>query len=506
MISLTAPGTRKALGGSLPQELHPSLVNDRKRRDIVHGAKAYIGVGIQGIRELREKQRSESPPPHIQDIIEFDGDGHIIIGMNSYLASLVHQALWIMVDTTFKAIQGKTNVWKLVIWSSQLNKRIVVGRVWTNRATRAAFCRLWNAIFDAVNRITKKKLTFRLFSRKAQLLCGVGDSEAAQAQGFADCILSRNLNDPAESGLPSFSADEILLYLWKTCLVHYIHGVLALWSYIETEELEYLKNFPHLSSNDEIETFWTFCESSKSPKIQAWWNHKTMYPWLLPSLNRHLTQMKKSWFDLAPNDSNAIEGSHVQVNQVNGIGRSMVEGVMMAEKGDSETARIIKQATQTGVLTKSNNTPQDRFTSNATRHEKCNQQAQESHARTSALEKIKTELAATQQRTKELREKAKLLKEQHLGLKSRRKCRQPLAGPSRHPDAIVISNNEESHPKFDLQCDFIGLQDGTFDCFLNDLEERDYMYSDPVDEDSAGRPLYACDSDEEILMSDPFSF
>ncbi|KAJ7573260.1 hypothetical protein C8J56DRAFT_1066680 [Mycena floridula] len=354
-------------------------------------------------------------------------------------------------------------IWKLVIWCGQLNKRLVVGRVWTNRATRPAFCRLWNGIFDAVDRLTNQKLTFRLFSKTAKLICGIGDSEAAQAQGFADCILSRNLNNPAVSGQSSFSADEILLYLWKTCIVHYIRGVLELCSHIAPEELEYLQNFPYLSMNDKIETFNLFCNISQNKKIKAWWAHKTMYPWLLPSLNRHLTQMNKNHFDLAPNNSNAVEGSHVQDNQVKGVGRSMVMAAMMTEKSDNKTARVIQQAIQNGILTKANNTPQDRFTSNATRQDGRRSKARESSATSSALNEIELELAATQQRAKELREQAKSLKEQHPGLKSRRKTKQPTAGPSRHPDAIVLSDDDAQPGKhWELEHDFIGLQDGTF--------------------------------------------
>ena len=47
---------------------------------------------------------------------------HVIVGLNAELALLMHDALWIMVDTTFKAVQGKINEWKVVIWTAKTNQ------------------------------------------------------------------------------------------------------------------------------------------------------------------------------------------------------------------------------------------------------------------------------------------------------------------------------------------------------------------------------------------------
>ncbi|KAJ7579963.1 hypothetical protein C8J56DRAFT_896592 [Mycena floridula] len=103
------------------------------------------------------------------------------------------------------------------------------------------------------------------------------------------------------------------------------------------------------------------------------------------------------------------------------------------------------QAIQNGVLTKVNNTPQDRFTSNATRQNSRRSKAQESSATSSALNEIELELVATQQRAKELREQAKSLKEQHPGLKSQRKMKRPTAGASRHESISIGSSLNYSH-------------------------------------------------------------
>lgn len=62
---------------------------------------------------------------------------------------------------------------------------------------------------------------YRLFLKSAKLFCAIGDAEAAQAQGFGDTVLARNLNNPSVSGLTSLTSDDILFHLWKTCIVYY---------------------------------------------------------------------------------------------------------------------------------------------------------------------------------------------------------------------------------------------------------------------------------------------
>jgi len=60
----------------------------------------------------------------------------------------------------------------------------------------------------------------------------------------------------------------------------------------------------------------------------AWWTHKVSYPWLLPSLNRQLSKMSAKFWDLTPRDTNPIEGSHAQDNQVNKTNRTLLEAIL----------------------------------------------------------------------------------------------------------------------------------------------------------------------------------
>ncbi|KAJ7700941.1 hypothetical protein B0H16DRAFT_1483720 [Mycena metata] len=287
--------TRAILKGRLPQELHPGMINSRKRRDMA--------------LEIQDR--------YIHYVTTQADNTHVIITINPDLAALTLEARWIMVDTTFAVVHGKTNEWKLVIWLSSIEKPT---------EQHGAFVMVWNGIFTAIETITGKKLNFQVFSSKSKLLGAIGDSEGAQAQGLGDVIILRQMNLNAGAGL---DVDSILMLIWKTCIVHFNRGVLALKAYISENDLAYLIGFPYLMSDNEIEGYYTFCAESSTRQVQNWWEHKLSYPWLLPSLNRHLSRMSNRHWDLTPSDTNPIEGSHAQDNQVNDTGRSLLEAILL---------------------------------------------------------------------------------------------------------------------------------------------------------------------------------
>ncbi|KAJ7875179.1 hypothetical protein B0H14DRAFT_3549905 [Mycena olivaceomarginata] len=160
-------------------------------------------------------------------------DMDIIITVNPDLAEQVHDASWIMVDTTFPVVHGTMNEWKLLIWLNGLDKSTVIGRVWSNRATREAFVIVWNGIFEAIKLITGKSRNFKVFSKSSSLLGAIGDSEGAQAQGLGDVIILRQMNTYEVNGMPTITVDGILPVIWKTCLVHFKRGVFKLEAYVE---------------------------------------------------------------------------------------------------------------------------------------------------------------------------------------------------------------------------------------------------------------------------------
>ncbi|KAJ7807056.1 hypothetical protein B0H14DRAFT_2874161 [Mycena olivaceomarginata] len=52
--------------------------------------------------------------------------------------------------------------------------------------------------------------------------------------------------------------------------------------------------------------------------------------------------MSNKFWNLTPRDTNPIEGSHAQDNQVNKANRTLLEAILGARQLDSDNARIIK--------------------------------------------------------------------------------------------------------------------------------------------------------------------
>ncbi|KAF5347847.1 hypothetical protein D9758_013844 [Tetrapyrgos nigripes] len=134
-------------------------------------------------------------------------------------------------------------------------------------------------------------------------------------------------------------------------------GVQNLKTYISEEDFKYLKSFPDLDSDLKIAQYASYCDAHPHEKVQAWWRHKESYPWLLSSLNRHLSLMDPSHWDIVPANTNMIEGSHAQDNQVTGIQHTLPR----CKQFDDDTARTVLASKASSVLSKSNNTVLDHF-------------------------------------------------------------------------------------------------------------------------------------------------
>ncbi|KAJ7854152.1 hypothetical protein B0H14DRAFT_3865581 [Mycena olivaceomarginata] len=185
------------------------------------------------------------------------------------------------------------------------------------------------------------------------------------------------MNTPHVNGVPTVTVVSILLFIWKTCLVHFKRGVFKLEAHVDDYVFNCLLGFPYLETSEEIAAYRDFCQASTNPKVQSWWAHKINYPWLLPSLNRSLTQMSHLHWDLTPGDTNPIEGSHVQDNQVNHTNLTILEAVLSARAYDQETARIITASKASGVMENGNNSQMARFSAQARRQARSRVKAME---------------------------------------------------------------------------------------------------------------------------------
>ncbi|KAJ6527616.1 hypothetical protein DFH09DRAFT_1094779 [Mycena vulgaris] len=262
------------------------------------------------------------------------------------------------------------------------DKRTVIKRVWSNRATREAFILVWNGIFETIQAITGKAINFKVFSKNSCLLGALGNSEDAQAQTLGDVIILRQLNLKEVDGIPTVDVDIILMFIWKTCIVHFNCGVFGLDGCIEDHIFQYRLSFPYLETDAEIQEYSAFCNASTIPKLKAWWGHKFSYPWLLPSLTLQMRKMSPKFWDLTPRDTNPIGESHARDYQVNKTNRTLLGAILRVRQFDSVNARVIMASMEFGIWENSNNSLCVQFTSQA---------ARKSRAQTKKAETLKSD-------------------------------------------------------------------------------------------------------------------
>ncbi|KAK7034164.1 hypothetical protein R3P38DRAFT_2772265 [Favolaschia claudopus] len=160
----------------------------------------------------------------------------------------------------------------------------------------------------------------------------------------------------------------------------------------------------------------------------AWWAHKVSYPWLLVSLNRYLSHMNKRYWDLTPNDTNPIEGSHAEDNQIKPTNRLILEAILLrdtifvvfytaevrcsAKEQDAQNARIIQEMISSGVLQNPNNSLQSRMKSQAQRKAHASEKKRITDAELLTVKesrKLRNDLEATQQENETLRKQIAML-------------------------------------------------------------------------------------------------
>ncbi|KAJ7468536.1 hypothetical protein FB451DRAFT_1177325 [Mycena latifolia] len=477
IVTGPSSSTRSILNGKLPQELHPGMIDNRKRREMIHDAKMSkfpAGTGMQVWNEYEKDKSREIGDRYIHAVSTLADDTHV--------------------DTTFVVVHGKTNEWKLLVWLNGLDKR---SGVTTQLARRLSW--FGTGIFQAIQTITGKELNFKIFNQNSSLLGVIGDSEGAQAQGLGNVIILRRMNPSEIDGIPCVHVDIILTFVWKTCIVHFYccwyRGIYALEAYIEEHILHSLLGFPYLDNEEDIADYRAFCNASTNSKLQAWWMHKLSYPWLLPSLNRKLTNMPERHWDLTPADTNPIEGSHAQDNQVNHTNHNLITAILLA-----------------------------RFASQARRQSRARVKQADALKTDAGAKRLKTQLKASQQLTRDQGLEIQRLRAQLSG--GAGALLQPEAGPStpRHrqrqgtstPMRTYINVDSQRYsspvagcfklPELNL---FPGLP--SMDPIHEPRSDFDYAlaleseFIDTAFEQIQGRPVYPVNGDDEVLASDPYT-
>ncbi|KAJ7702554.1 hypothetical protein B0H14DRAFT_2291350, partial [Mycena olivaceomarginata] len=314
--------------GQSPAMFHPSLHTKRRKQGIIRSEKLLAsseGLGVGGVY-ARHVQDLQLPleSQYIQSIVTTPGGRVLIITMVPYLATFVHIARTVQVDTTFGRTVGDLNEWEFGTEALSAGL-LTVGRVYTKGADRPHYKTLFDELQKVIFRLTGKHLRFKRFTPGGNLITMGVDMEAAQVQGASDSFLSTN--EPEYSGITTNDPDEFALYFVRACISHAKRGVTSLKSYVTPDVLKRFMDFPYMKTEEDLAHFTSWIRTLNIKKVRDWWTHKIQYPWILPSLIKSRSRIDPADWDLTDASTNLNEGQHHWTNQQTGVKLTILEAI-----------------------------------------------------------------------------------------------------------------------------------------------------------------------------------
>ncbi|KAF8313350.1 hypothetical protein F5887DRAFT_1090268 [Amanita rubescens] len=434
-----ASSTRLILQGKTPALTSPALQSNRLKQDIIRQEKRKLypcGFGIPGVwNNLGSERKKPVDERYVHNILTTPSDGLLIYTFHPYLLGLVHQAITIQIDTTFKRTVGEFQECEIVIWCAAVHRAVTIGRIYTNRADRTQYKALFDEFQRLTHVITNRRLLFKRFSRGGNLLSLNVDLELAQVQGFGDSFLTTN--EPDYSEIRTTDPEILVQYVVRACYTHvkryclisktiswthldlYHSGIQKLRPVLNDEQYRRIQDFPYIKTEKEFSEFSTWI-GDLPDEVQAWWAHKLDHRWILPAIMPLRTKMNPADWTITQATTNMGESQHHWTNSNTGTKLSLVEAIESARILDNTVAAEIKDSMTAGVLRNNRNDAFNRMSRALTRNSLTARKSQEKRFQDSEVDRINNEIQALSQVRKDNQEKLKELKTRKAGLSSRR--------------------------------------------------------------------------------------
>ncbi|KAJ7133073.1 hypothetical protein C8R44DRAFT_730271 [Mycena epipterygia] len=190
----------------------------------------------------------------------------------------------------------------------------------------------------------------------------------------------------------------------KLCPTHAKRAVLDFKSLVSREDYDCLMDFVYIDSAEKLEDFSDFMRGLGVKKIQDWWDHKAMSPWILPCLIKSQSPISTEDCDNTPVTTNTGLNTGVKL--------SVVEAIESGRKLDEWVVRGIKTSIQTGILVNSQNESSHRVARNATQQSTTMRKAHECHEQADERYRLQSEIEALQDSQKRGSVQLKALKAQ----------------------------------------------------------------------------------------------
>ncbi|KAJ7898021.1 hypothetical protein B0H14DRAFT_2332437, partial [Mycena olivaceomarginata] len=186
-------------------------------------------------------------------------------------------------------------------------------------------------------------------------------------------------------------------------------------SLVTSDQHAQLANFVYIGSAEKLAEFSKFIRDLGIKKIQDWWAHKEMHPWIIPCIVKSQSRIPADVWDTTPSTTNTNEGQHAWTNSITGTGLSLVEALRY--RLDRTVADEIEMSLRTGIVANPNNEVSHCVARNTGRQSTRARNARESEELSDATHDLKQQIAEELEKrresntlTKELKNKLRSLK------------------------------------------------------------------------------------------------
>ncbi|UZO11878.1 uncharacterized protein OCT59_003431 [Rhizophagus irregularis] len=264
---------------------------------------------------------------YVRRIEQFEDGQTLILCMLDFQAKALQNLKCFQIDLTFKRVHGDINEFEINSYDETHKLILSYCRIYTNIFTADAYQRLFTQLFEVVENLSEIPVKFYHIDGTGWE-CILRDLDAGQAKGLGLALAKRD---------PSKNWEEHLTYIFKSCLVHFNRNLIA--KKFDNEVYLLAKSISTKSSAEEVYGCFEKLESYNNQRIMDWTQYYRQ-PYVLASLNKHISNMENEIWDHHGNNTNVAEAAHAQANR-EGKQLKLITAIMRGRRLDE---RVFKTA------------------------------------------------------------------------------------------------------------------------------------------------------------------
>ncbi|KAJ7936884.1 hypothetical protein B0H13DRAFT_2430847 [Mycena leptocephala] len=349
LLNGESPSTSSVYDGGRVAESSPAFVDNRKVRDFIIAQKKLEhpnGLGWEGVLyHLSTREVKLLPSERYIHTAMSKNGFRLVVTMHPQIAKLIHNILALVIDYTFKRVEGKMDEWEVAGIVDRFKKRYTLGSLYCDTKNTEAFAQLFTEFFDTIQHITGQRLKIAPFYPDAKCRVVILDGEVPQGLGFGRFLAT--YNNPEISQIWTSDPIKLLAYCLKTCSIHFERHIDELPQDVPKSVIAQLKSIMAIETQSEIDKWRESC-------VELGQKHeaiKTRKP-VGPSVNKFLSNIAPGDWDITPNHSNTVESAHAARNAETGTRMPLLTAILKSQESDNAKARELVLFQREAVIPK----------------------------------------------------------------------------------------------------------------------------------------------------------